>query len=819
MIGNTGRNWRLAVLAVALLTALLLAVIFVQTGRHSADGLLLMPLDDVYIHFQYARQMAAGQPYVYNPGLPPTSGATSFLYPFLLAAGHAVGFQGLSLGYWALALGSVALFAGILTVYAIVRAGGGGRVLSLIAGLLFAITGPVAWHYFSGMETGIAMTLTLLLVYGYVVRRLGVFVLAASLLALTRPEGGFVAIFALALYGLRQITARRKPPLLLIVPVLALLVQPLVNALITGTAVASGNQSKSILASVPFDMTAVISRFLENFGRMWLEFITGSSAPYGIIWTPLLVALAAVGAVYMISRRQMRWTGLLILGAFLIMTAAIATLDTAFWHFKRYQMPLLALAFPAVFILLAKISPRQVRRIVTAGVALALLISGVTLLLRFVDLHRTNVRYVYEQPYQMAQWLQANTPEDALVAVHDVGAMRYIGQRTTLDIVGLTTPGAATYWRNGPGSVGELLLKHQPDYIANYGFGHGYGLRMLAETSLYDNEQAQFSVELDAAKNVALAADTQGIYEPDWAAILCDEMLLPPENMTVRESTFIDVADIASEAAADYVWRVEGELTGFPTEFLQFAAVDCPLMDGVRVINGEESFTVQRGAGEDLLILTRLHPLATGTLSVLVDGQAVATRVIPVLAGQWLTIPTLIPAERMQGDTVRVTVQPDVDGYYYPASHTIYTGDYKVEMSPDNVTARYQDGALSLVDYRVNVSDDTIGVQLDWYATSQIAGDYRLFVHLYDDIQREPVAQFDGYAGNNTQPLGNWLPGNHRDTITLPNDGLPEGTYTLMIGFYQPVTGERLAPLTDADENIIDNRLLLQTVEIAAHDE
>ena len=26
-------------------------------------------------------------------------------------------------------------------------------------------------------------------------------------------------------------------------------------------------------------------------------------------------------------------------------TAAIATLDTAFWHFKRYQMPLMAACF------------------------------------------------------------------------------------------------------------------------------------------------------------------------------------------------------------------------------------------------------------------------------------------------------------------------------------------------------------------------------------------------------------------------------------------------------------------------------------------
>ena len=51
-----------------------------------------------------------------------------------------------------------------------------------------------------------------------------------------------------------------------------------------------------------------------------------------------------------------------------------------------------------------------------------------------------NVSYVYQQPYQMAIWLRDNTPEDALVAVHDVGLMRYLGERSTLDMVGLDNP-------------------------------------------------------------------------------------------------------------------------------------------------------------------------------------------------------------------------------------------------------------------------------------------------------------------------------------------------------------------------------------------
>ncbi len=137
----------------------------------------------------------------------------------------------------------------------------------------------------------------------------------------------------------------------------------------------------------------------------------------------------------------------------------------------------------------------------------------------FLDHFRLNVGYVYAEPLQMARWLQANTPEDALIAVHDVGMMRYIGGRSTLDMVGLTTAGAAAYWRNGPGSVAELLMQKQPDYIAAYGEGHGLGLGEIAKTSIYGSPLATFNVDLDPNYNVALAADIQGVYQTDWTTI------------------------------------------------------------------------------------------------------------------------------------------------------------------------------------------------------------------------------------------------------------------------------------------------------------
>ena len=67
-------------------------VLYVSVGLSVSRDPLLMPLDDTYIHFQYARQWAAGEPLRYFPGDPPSSGGTSLLYPILLAAGYRLGF-------------------------------------------------------------------------------------------------------------------------------------------------------------------------------------------------------------------------------------------------------------------------------------------------------------------------------------------------------------------------------------------------------------------------------------------------------------------------------------------------------------------------------------------------------------------------------------------------------------------------------------------------------------------------------------------------------------------------------------------------------
>ena len=117
---RAGRQQFYAWLALSFTVGLVVLVYLSLSLSISADP-LLMPLDDTYIHFQYARQMAHGHPLVYHDGDPATSGGTSLIYPLLLALGELSGFDGWALAYWALALGALFFFGSAWLVYLIAR--------------------------------------------------------------------------------------------------------------------------------------------------------------------------------------------------------------------------------------------------------------------------------------------------------------------------------------------------------------------------------------------------------------------------------------------------------------------------------------------------------------------------------------------------------------------------------------------------------------------------------------------------------------------------------------------------------------------------
>ncbi len=84
-----------------LLLAGALAAWFLSTA-HGEVGRTVPPLDDAFLHFQYAASLAAGHPFQHVRDEACTSGAESFLWPVLIAPAAALGAHGQGLYAWSI---------------------------------------------------------------------------------------------------------------------------------------------------------------------------------------------------------------------------------------------------------------------------------------------------------------------------------------------------------------------------------------------------------------------------------------------------------------------------------------------------------------------------------------------------------------------------------------------------------------------------------------------------------------------------------------------------------------------------------------------
>jgi hypothetical protein len=109
---------------------------------------------------------------------------------------------------------------------------------------------------------------------------------------------------------------------------------------------------------------------------------------------------------------------------------------------------------------------------------------------------------------------------------------------------------------------------------------------------------------------------------------------------------------------------------------------------------------------------------------------------------------------------------------------------------------------------------DILQITFFWNAAQKLEKRYKVFVHLYADVNAPPVAQTDSEPGGGLALTTTWEPGravpdNHG--LFLPPD-LPSGPYRLMAGLYDLETGERL-PVTVGD-TISGDRLDLGLVVV-----
>jgi hypothetical protein len=131
---------------------LLLALLFLWTEVRETGGVISLPLDDAWIHFQYARNLSQGHGFSYNPGQP-TPGSTAPLWTVLLGV---FGFFGSSPEWFTLASLLLSFSFLLLTVflsYGLTFELTGARLPAFLAAIGVATTGRLLWAGLAGMET------------------------------------------------------------------------------------------------------------------------------------------------------------------------------------------------------------------------------------------------------------------------------------------------------------------------------------------------------------------------------------------------------------------------------------------------------------------------------------------------------------------------------------------------------------------------------------------------------------------------------------------------------------------------------------------
>jgi hypothetical protein len=619
-----------------------------EFGRFiEASGYWSAPLDDVFIHFDFARSIVRGHPFEWSSGAGYSSGGTSLLYPFLLALGVPLGFDGLRLMEWAAVVACVCVFATLLLVRRLFD--GLPTWTSYVAPFAFLAIGALDWTLFSGMEVALFLAVWAGCVYLWdELRREGAsgtdqairtrtwqLGLGGAALVATRPESAvLVALFAAtAAYWLLPRGRRSALRTLLIAgaPGAAIvLAHAVANRVLTGSTTAAGALVKLEAHHPYFTGEQVLDAWWFHLKYQVLRLTQYHVADPG--WFGWLLWLLAAAAF--IPRATRRSAALLWISAALWMVI-VAFNGQVRWQNERYSMPALAWILLAAGLglggLLAGLRATERRALRWAG-GVAGVAAALTLSFFQAPRFREQIwffgrasRNILEQHVRAALFIGQGLPRKPnRVLVGDAGAIPYASDVPALDIIGLGgfrgLPFAqATRAHVGAGLelVERIEPQERPELMAIYPSWWG-------ELPLWFG---QTLAQVPVRGNVICGGASKVLYRADYSAF--EGSAFPSALRSgERVSDDIDIADLVSEQEHGY--ELSPEAIGYVTMKL-LAHPQAPrrdLWDAGRIVapGASESF---RLLGTDprrpFRLVARAAPSGPLDVPVAIGGRALGS--------------------------------------------------------------------------------------------------------------------------------------------------------------------------------------------------
>jgi hypothetical protein len=439
----------------------------VLTGPH--------PIDDAYITFRYARNLAEGLGLVYNPG-EWVLGTTAPLWAIILAAGYRLGLT--DLPWLATSISAVCDAAGVALLVQLGLRMGWRPVGAALVGLAWALNPMSIAFATGGMETSLFVVVALVAL-GLAARGSNPPLAAAlcGLATLVRPEGALLAAAVVAWTWTRG----RKQAFLAAVAAAA----PMAVAGATflwryGSPLPNSVAAKQVAYQPTWPLENAVALVVQAGLPGWSTYLLSVVPPA----VGLLLAAIGLTALIELVRRSLPW-----LNAHQVAWqpfAGFAALYVAFYVmvglrgvrlFPWYLVPIEPFYLLGLAAGLARLATAA--RLARQG---AWLTSGLAGLLVLWQIPAVDWRHPLlpageafgreDLMLDVGRGLADQLPPTAVVAAPEIGALGYASNLRVLDTVGLVSPAALPYYPLPPEQLvadnaipARLIVDRQPDVV------------------------------------------------------------------------------------------------------------------------------------------------------------------------------------------------------------------------------------------------------------------------------------------------------------------------------------------------------------------
>ncbi len=514
-----------------LLSGLYWAAVYAVGGRRG------LPLDDAYIHLQYARSIWEGHPFEYNyladPGVR-SSGTSAPLWTLMLIGTYWLSGDWLTAAY---CLGVLWTIPCVALVYWLLYRWTHRASWTLYGSAAFLLTFPTVISAYEGMEPAayVATFLLGLLFYDFSRtaaggRQMAWRLAGSAAFAATvwlRPE--FLLMPAL-IAAERAIALRRAGAgwpgrwlaemalhagvwLLLIAPYLAF------NHWVGGTFLPNTFTVKAVARNASSQVSVLCGLPAAWHWRSWPAATRCLAIGVPFMVLTLVCGLIADNAVLALNlpngiRRAWRGgigpAGMLAAIGLVVFPLARSLVDpTGCFPFQlqRYFAQL-----TAVLVLLGTVALAAAGDAPTARIIRRTALGALLGPLAFDYLAVKGIDNINDMQVTVGRWLDANTPSGAAVATNDVGAIAFHANRRIIDTVGLTEPDLARHYLAG-GTLEQYLQRVRPQYAALFPDWHD---RIARRDDLF---QGIFEIDLNKGifdRNMVCGGDSMWVLRTCW---------------------------------------------------------------------------------------------------------------------------------------------------------------------------------------------------------------------------------------------------------------------------------------------------------------